>query len=88
MWNLSKFSRADGLLRQRFFGGRKENGESELSPFRESKHYYYYYVSCYYYFSAHHSKLEAVSRNFVYFIFPDTNDYLRLERENKLYKYQ
>jgi hypothetical protein len=61
---------------------RKENGKSELFPFRESK-YYYYYVSYSYYFSTLHPKVEAVASIFVYFILAGTEDYLRVGGEKE-----
>jgi hypothetical protein len=66
---------------------RKENGKSELFPFRESKYYYYYYyyyyVSYSYYFSTLHPKVEAVASIFVYFILAGTEDYLRVGGEKE-----
>jgi hypothetical protein len=62
----------------------KENGKSELFPFRESKYYYYYYyVSYSYYFSTLHPKVEAVASIFVYFILAGTEDYLRVDGEKE-----
>jgi hypothetical protein len=52
----------------------KENGKSELFPFRESKYYYY---------SNLHPKVEAVASIFVYFVLSGTEEYLRVVGGNE-----